>query len=265
MLIFAIDDERNLLLLLHMAIVEAAPKAEIVDFRQGMDALRAITERGLRPDFVFTDIRMPGLDGLRLALRIRGLSPQTRIVFVTGYAEYAVDAMRMHANGYIMKPVTAQRVHEELIYNAPERMAPSDRLWVQCFGYFDVFWQDKPLMFRRRQTKELLAYLIDREGAACTAEEIAASLWENETDMSAAKHRIRQLISDLRETLTAIGQEDILVRRRGQMAILRDRVDCDYYRMLDGDMNAVNSYYGEYMSQYTWAEMTEGRLYFRKK
>ena len=83
--------------------------------------------------------------------------------------------------------------------------------------------------------------------------------------MAAAKDRVRHLVGDLKRTLSSIGMEGILIRRSGQLAILRDKVDCDYYRMLDGDMAAVNAFTGEYMTQYSWAELTTGRLYFRER
>ena len=54
--------------------------------------------------------------------------------------------------------------------------------------------------------------------------------------------------------------EDIVIRRRGQVAVMTDRLDCDYYHMLEGDMDAVNAYRGEYMVQYSWAELTAGQL-----
>ena len=266
MLLFAIDDEPRMLRLLHQAMAEAAPDAEIMDFSLGTGAVQAVEERGLRPDVVFSDIQMPGLGGLRLAVKIKRLSPGTKIVFVTGYSEYALDAYRVHASGYIMKPVDAGQVREELenlTFFAPE--SGEDRLQVRCFGSFEVFWKGRPLMFGRKKTKELLAFLIDQEGKACTAEEISAALWENETDMQATKTRIRQLISDMKATFQEAGIEDALIRRSGQLAIQRERIDCDYYRMLDGDMNAANAYRGEYMSQYSWAEITSGKLYFRQK
>ena len=81
--------------------------------------------------------------------------------------------------------------------------------------------------------------------------------------MAAAKDRLRHLVGDLRRTLSSIGMEDILVRRSGRLAILRDRVDCDFFRMVDGDMETVNTFTGEYMAQYSWAELTTGRLVFR--
>ena len=56
--------------------------------------------------------------------------------------------------------------------------------------------------------------------------------------------------------------EKVLIRSRQQLAVRRDLVDCDYYRMLDGDMDALNSFRGEYMVDYSWAELTAGKLYF---
>ncbi|MBQ6120977.1 MAG: response regulator, partial [Clostridia bacterium] len=79
-----------------------------------------------------------------------------------------------------------------------------------------------------------------------------------------AKDRLRHLVGDLRNTLASIGMEDLLVRRSGRLAILRDRVDCDLYRMEDGDMEAVNAFTGEYMTQYSWAELTNGQLTFQR-
>lgn len=81
--------------------------------------------------------------------------------------------------------------------------------------------------------------------------------------MKAAGERIRKIISDLKATLKEIGMEDVLIRQRRQVAVRRDLIDCDYYRMLDGDMTAVNAYRGEYMADYSWAEITAGRLHFR--
>jgi two-component SAPR family response regulator len=89
-------------------------------------------------------------------------------------------------------------------------------------------------------------------------------LWEDDGDMKAAKSRIRLILHDLRATLREIGMEDILIRERRQLAVRRDLVDCDYYRMLEGDMEAVNAFDGTYMPEYSWAEPTTGRLYFRK-
>ena len=262
MLIYAIDDEKIQLQELRDAIKEALPAENVKPFRNAFDALKAICEEGERPELVFSDIRMPGMDGLSLAIRIKKASPDTKIIFVTGYTHYAVDAFRVHANGYVMKPVRADDILEEVENLQLSYSRRSNLLNVQCFGNFEVYWHDVPLEFKRRKTKELFAYLIDHEGALITAEDIAAALWEDEPDVSKANHRLRNLISDLRSSLKAVGQEDILIRKSGLLAVRRDAVECDFFRMLDGDMAAVNSYRGEYMKQFSWARETEARLQF---
>lgn len=266
MLIFALDDEPKMLTLLHMAIAEAAPEAEIMDFTYDEQLYEAITERGKKPDAVFLDIEMPGRNGLEVAVKVKELVPDAGIIFVTGYSHYALYAFRIHANGYILKPADPQKIRTELDHLAEQskEKPAQDKLQVRCFGWFDVFWKGEPLMFRRKLEKELLAYLVDRNGAACTSEEVIAALWEDETDMAAASNRLRTVLSDLRKTLRDIGMEEVLIRERRQVAIRRSMIDCDYYRMLDGDVDALNSFNGEYMKQYSWAEMTAGELYFRE-
>lgn len=268
MLIFAVEDEPKMLCALHHAIAEAKPDAVIRDFAKASEVIRTIDVEGARPEVVFSDVEMPGMDGLELALRVKEGSPESRIIFVTAYPNYAAQAYRLHVSGYIVKPVETERVREELqiLCQPPVLQKPQeDKLEVRCFGYFEVFWQGKPLIFQRTQTKELLAYLIDRKGAVCTSDEIIAVFWENERDEKSAKGHIRVLINDLRTTLKSIGMEELLIRERRQIGIYCDLVDCDYYRMLDGDITAVNAYRGEYMTQYSWAEMTVANLYFRSK
>ena len=267
MLIFAIDDEPKMLALLHDAIAEAEPDAEIMDFADGGEVISAIQERDLTPNVVFSDIELPEMNGLALAVEIKKRKPEGRIIFVTGFPKYAADAFRLHASGYIIKPVSAARIREELdLLNLPSSPPEEkEKLRVQCFGHFEVFWHGEPVVFQRKQSKELLAFLIDREGRACTSEEIAAALWENEEDMKTAGSRIRRILHDLRATLREIGMEDLLIRRRRQLAVRREMLDCDYYRMLEGDMDAVNAFGGTYMMEYSWAELTTGRLQFQQE
>lgn len=264
MLVFAIDDEPKLLRMLHEAIAKAEPQAEIMDFMSGKAVLDALSEQSLKPDAVFSDIELPGMDGISLAVQIKRRAPACRIVFATGYDSYALEAFRVHAQGYLMKPVTAAAVREELDHLFTNQLERNKGLFVQCFGQFEVYYNGEPLLFERRKTKELFAFLIDRQGSSCTAEELIDALWEEQEDLSKAKHRLRNLVNDLRTKLKDLGLEDLLVRRSGVLALRADRIDCDYYRLLRGEPNALNAYRGEYMNQYSWAESTAGRLWFSK-
>jgi two-component system response regulator YesN len=75
-----------------------------------------------RPDLLFTDIRMPGMDGLRLAARIHGEMPSVRIIIISGYQdfEYARTAIQHGVVDYLLKPVTPAALKSSL-----ERIIPT--------------------------------------------------------------------------------------------------------------------------------------------
>ena len=261
MRILAADDEPYSLRITERAIREALPDAELRSFLRASEALAEITENGYRPDVAFLDIRMPGMSGLEMAKRIREASSRTNIVFVTAYSDYALDAIALHPSGYLMKPATAEKVRTELenLRFPPEPAAPR-LLRVQCFGNFEVFADGRPVAFTYQKTKELLAYLIDRRGAACNTSELCAILWEDKPDSAELRKYLRKLLADLSHSLSVVGAEDVFLKHRNSFAVDTGALDCDYYRMLARDISAINTYNGEYMLQYSWAEMTLGSL-----
>ncbi len=265
MLIFAIDDEVNVLEEVADVIRKAAPDSEVVTFNRSLPALEEL-EKGKRPDYVFSDIEMPGISGLDFAVKVKAISPSTRIVFITGYRDYAIEAFKIKAHGYLLKPVTVNDIKRELEYRPKETDENcEDKLVVKCFGHFDVYWKGEPVIFARKQSKELLAYLIDRNGAACSPGEIALALWQDGGDNKAEQNRIRVIINDVKNTLRDIGMEHVLIREHREIAIRKEFIDCDYYKMLDGDMDALNEYSGQYMVEYSWAEMKNASIHFDNK
>lgn len=261
MLLFALDDEPLLAETLERAILEAEPRADVRTFHRATQALCAMEKENLRPDAVFLDIEMPGMTGLELAKRIKDISPMTNIIFVTGYERYAVQAMTLYPSGYILKPVTTERIRMELDnLRHPVQLPKKHRMRCQCFGNFDVFIDDKPLTFGRKKTKEILAYLVDRQGASCTRGELISILWGDEPVTDLVRGNLRSHLYTLRTTLAKVGLEDILVMNKWDIAIRADEIDCDYYDYLRCIPEAVNLYHGEYMSQYSWAEMTTVQL-----
>ncbi len=74
----------------------------------GAEALEIISDK--QPDIVFLDIRMPGLTGLEVARAMAQCAPQTHIVFVTAYDQYAISAFEQGAVDYIQKPISRERV-----------------------------------------------------------------------------------------------------------------------------------------------------------
>lgn len=105
---------------------QAWPGLEIVAVcEDGGSALEAIAAH--RPDVAFLDIRMPGLSGMEVASGVLEAGFGTRIVFVTAYDGYAVEAFERGALDYLLKPVagarlaaTVARVRERLAQGAPD-------------------------------------------------------------------------------------------------------------------------------------------------
>jgi hypothetical protein len=170
------------------------------------------------------------------------------------------EAFDLHASGYLMKPVTVPEVQRELADLRYPVQEEAPLLRVQAFGNFEVFFQGRPVHFRRSRTKELFAYLIDRRGAGSTMGELISILWEGRLDTPGVRSQLRSLITDLRTTLQALGQEAVIIKRRDLIAVDPKQVDCDYYRFLAGDRSPGNLFRGEYMSNYSWGETTLGAL-----
>jgi DNA-binding LytR/AlgR family response regulator len=100
------DDEPHLAQYLQAQLAQAWPELQIVKLAaNGVEAAGAIAD--LEPDLAFLDIQMPGLTGLEVA---QGIEGSTRVVFVTAYDQYAVDAFEARAVDYLLKPLKAERL-----------------------------------------------------------------------------------------------------------------------------------------------------------
>ena len=103
------EDEALLRDALVAELKRAWPALRIVaESEDGASAVEALAEH--QPDVAFLDIRMPGLTGLEVANAAADASPRTRIVFVTAYDQYAIDAFDRGAIDYLLKPVKPERL-----------------------------------------------------------------------------------------------------------------------------------------------------------
>lgn len=134
------------------------------------------------------------------------------------------------------------------------------RIEVRTFGGFDLFADGKPVTFRKAKCKELLAFLIDKQGSTVTRAEAFWALWEDRADDRPMQKQLDTVIRLLRETLREHGIEEIFSMKSGTMRIVPDKISCDVYRLFSGDPDAANSFHGTYMNAYSWASITEGYL-----
>lgn len=259
MRVIAVDDE-SLSLEYLMEILNDTPSIdEVHGFLGATEALDWLKEN--IADIAFLDIEMAGMNGIELAEQIGDVCPNCQVVFVTAWKDYAVDAFRLHASGYLVKPATIESVQREIEHIRelyPEEK--KNRLKVQCFGNFEIFCDGKPIKFKYNKTKELFAYLVHRRGVAVSVRELVATLYEDRPDSDSLQSQLRTLVSDLTKTMNELEVSDLIVRERGSVAIKPDNISCDYYDFIDGDKIAAKSFMGEYMAQYDWAEYTVGYL-----
>lgn len=94
--------------------------------------------------------------------------------------------------------------------------------------------------------------------------EIASILWEDGIYSRSRLNQIHTFYADLKRALAKAGESDVLVKQWNSLSVNVDSVDCDYYRFLKGDISAVNAFMGEYMTNYSWAELTVGTLVQKK-
>ena len=258
--IIAVDDEQLALGLLVRSIRKACPSAQISEFQSGHKALQFLESN--RCDVAFLDIHMRGMDGLTLAKKIKELNPKCNLIFVTGYSAYTGDAFSMHASGYIIKPVSAEAIRKELEdLRHPITMLPNTLLRIRCFGNFEVFSADgEPVKFSRTKAKELFAYLVYRKGSSCTSRELAAVLFEDTEYSTKQMLYLQKIISSMMQTLRQHNAANVIHKTYNAIALNDEVVDCDYYRFLKMDVPSINTYTGEFMTQYSWAEFVAGYL-----
>lgn len=110
------DDEKEL----RTALIRNVNWAEIGfqlvgEAENGAEALELVEK--LEPDLLLTDIKMPFLSGIELARQVREVKPATQIAFLSGYDDfsYAQQAIQYNIISYILKPVSAAEINEELI------------------------------------------------------------------------------------------------------------------------------------------------------
>lgn len=247
MKILLVDDEKLQLIRLLNTVKKVLPDSEILSYTNPVLAFKE-NENNLI-DIAFLDIEMPEINGIQLAKKLKKINPKINVIFVTAYDNYALDAYKLHASGYVTKPVNEKKVKDELEglrYDVD--LKPTKKLQVKCFGNFEVFYNGVPLKFARSKSKELFAYLIDREGAAINVNELNAVLWEDDDH----KSYFRNLVSDITATLKSVGLDDVFIKRHNECFIDISKVDCDAYEYKNNNPDAIRAYRGEYMMQYSW-------------
>lgn len=120
--VYIVDDEMWIIIGLKKLIEKSGLPFQVIgEANNGVSALEEIEEK--RPDVLFTDIRMPGYNGLELMEKLNETGLDMKVIFISGYAdfEYAQSAVRLGAFDYLVKPIDQEQLNHVL-----ERILASD-------------------------------------------------------------------------------------------------------------------------------------------
>lgn len=240
-------------------------------FLYAEDALAFIKEHPV--DIAFLDIEMPEINGLELAERLMEIDPYIRVIFVTAYNQYALDAFRVHAIGYLLKPLDSQEFMEQinlLSRRYRQRLEKNAKtpLLVRCFGRFSVYTEDENapvIRWKTAKAEELFALLIHYQGRIKPKEYLIDILWP-ELEPEKSVNLFRVTCTYLRSALAEKGFSDILIRGFDGYKINAGMIDCDLFRFRQ-EVRSISSlkteklnelsdlYSGEYLEgkPYDWA------------
>lgn len=257
MTVICVDDEQPALDTFRSKAKDLAEIESLKLFSDCEEAIRYAGEN--RVDVAFLDIEMPDMDGIELARELKKKDCNIRIFFMTAYAQYALDAFGVKALGYIMKPYTKEAIKEALETASLMRSRPRRRVEIETIPNFSVRVDGKRLALGGKK-QELLALLVDRGEAGLTTGEAISCLWQDRCADEKTQTLYRVTFYKLMETLKKNGIEDIISSDETSKYIVKDMVECDLYRILDGNTEGLKSYGGYYLKEYSWSEIRNGQL-----
>lgn len=257
--IIYVDDEKPAIDNFRLTTVNFPEIRALHTFLSGEEAL-AFAKNNI-VDAAFLDMEMPGLHGLELAKALKAHDPQIRVIFVTAFSEYALDAWGVDATGYLMKPYTAAEIHKELA-KCTYKPLPSHRVVIETIPTLSVMVDGAPLYISGAKPREMLALLVECGEHGFTVGEAIACLWPERTADTGAQSLCRMTWKRLSDALESAGVGNIITTTENRRYLKTDEVDCDLYHILAGDKQAAKKYNGEYLREYGWAEERNAQLYW---
>lgn len=279
-----VDDERLALMKLEFMLKEF-PTVHIA--ATYTDSFQAVQEApSVHPNVIFIDIEMPEMNGIQAAEILQEACPNAKIVFVTAYNHYAVDAFELNAVDYIMKPVrhdrllkTIQRLEDQMSH-MPRGTIVEDALMIRCLQSlrFERGGQAlNTLRWRTSKAQELFAFLLHHRNRFVSKDSLIDLLWPEFNRKKASTHlyttiyQVRQCLKqseiDLHINNITGGEGYILETGSIQIDVNKWEQSITALEAIRDDNYAVHQelfdlysgdYFGDY--DYLWAEGERQRL-----
>lgn len=246
---------------------EEIPYVELCgEFQEGEKALEYVASH--RVEAVFLNVENDGMDGIHVGEKLRELCPDIVMVFVTEHPEYTLEALRIKADYYVIKPYTPEHLRWVMENVRLLARRHKKQVYIRTFGRFDLFVNGQRVRFTNKKAKELLALCVDHKGGHVSMEEAIDKLWENRLYDGRVKNLYRKAAMDLKNTFESRGIHDVFWKKRGICWIDYEKVECDYFiwsehvtaSALGERKEMLPHTLGEYMPEYFWAEPTNAHI-----
>jgi two-component SAPR family response regulator len=160
---------------------------------------KALVEMQILNQILFLDIEMPEMSGLQLAEKIIEAGNNIEIVFVTAYDKYALEAFRVNAIDYILKPFSSDDIAQAItrlkkVKSLPIiSQMPADKGRIYCFGRLSVYGAGcrEAVKWRTSKTEELFAFMLQNLNSEVVKWKITQAIWpecESEKQLNTNLH-----------------------------------------------------------------------------
>ncbi len=272
-----VDDERPALELLQRILLSQGGIEVVGVFTNSRQAIEQIG--CLKPDVVFLDIEMPGIDGLEATDQVLAADGNIEVVFVTAFDQYAVEAFELNALDYLLKPISAERLQKTVSRIIARRGAGTDKrglgrlgriLWLGTLEVTDQDSEPVVINWRTTKTRELFAYFLHNRNSFVAKDRLIEAIWPG-LERERATRMLHTTIYYLRKILQQQGHGEVLQYANNQYVFRLEKVyfDAEEFQKLvcscqesaeagaarQSLTRAVELYRGDYMEEdgFEWA------------
>lgn len=214
--ILCIDDEPLALRLLVSMLKDKPDVKALYSFDNTADALACADTSDI--DIAFVDIMLGSANGLDFAQSLRTIQPGCKIIYCTGYPQYAIESInRGIVDGYLIKPVEEEQIQEILKKAGSKKLLSVSGSGTQ---QHIIDRQGQPVVFTRRKTAQLFSLLLELGGQDATADELCEHLWEHKAGLIYKNRQyLYSLVSDLSTALKEHDASEALIKTANGYAL----------------------------------------------
>lgn len=214
--ILCIDDEPLALRLMVSMLEDISDVETLHSFANTSDALDCAKTENI--DIAFVDIMLGSANGLDFAQNLRTMQPACKIIYCTGYPQYAIESInRGIVDGYLIKPIEEKQIKEML-----NNMCMQKLLTVTGSGnqIHIVDRQGQAVVFKRRKIVQLFSLLLKQRGEEATVDELCEQMWDHNKELiSKNRQYLYSLVNAMSDTFKEHDAQDVLVKTSNGYAL----------------------------------------------